>query len=100
MYFECQSSVLRLVTERTSHHFEQIRKEDFFGLDRNRSRLDFREIENIADEIKQVGSGAVNSARKLNLLRSQVEIRVLTQLLAENQNRVQRSTQLMGHVSQ
>src|SRR5579871_1776549 len=94
MHFECKLSVFSLMAERTSHHFEQICKENFFGFDRNRSRLNLREIEDVADEVEQVRPCAMNGSCKFNLLRSQVVIRVLTQLLAQNQNRVADTAEL------
>src|SRR5205085_1727055 len=58
------------------------------------------QVENVADEVQQIRSRAVNSARELDLLRSQVVIRVLAELLSENQNGVQRGSQLVRHVRQ
>ena len=72
LHLESELPVFRFVTERTSHHVEEIGEEYFLGLDRNRSGFDLREIENVADQVQQVGSRAVNRARELNLLRRQI----------------------------
>ena len=100
LHLERQPAVLRLVTERTSNHLQQVGEEYFLRLDRYRSRFDLREIENVADQVQQVRSGAVNRAGELNLLRRQVVIGVLAELLAQHKNRVQRSSQLVRHVRQ
>ena len=68
VHLEGQPPVFRFVAEGTGHHFQQAGEEDFLRLDRNRSGLDLGKIENIADQVEQVGAGAVNGARKLDLL--------------------------------
>ena len=84
--FESQPAVFRLVPERPRHRIEQSAEEDFFGFDRNRARFDLRKIENVADEVEQVGSGAVNGARKLHLLRREAAVGIFGKLLAQHQN--------------
>ena len=92
MNFERQPLVFRFVLERTADRFQHAGKEDLFGFDRNRSRLDFRKIENVADKVQQVCACAVNGAGKLHLLGSEIATRVFGQLLAENENTVERRT--------
>ena len=48
--------------------------------------------------VKQVGAGAVDGARELDLLGSQVAFRVVGQLLAQDQDRIERRAQLVRHV--
>ena len=59
---------LRLVAERPRDGVEQIGKEDFLRFDRDRAGLDLRQIENVADQIEQIGAGAVNGAGEFDLL--------------------------------
>src|ERR1700722_8430855 len=99
-HFESETAVFGLVPERPRHHFKQVAEEYFFRFDRHRARLNFREIEDVTDQIQQIGSGAVNGAREFNLLRSQVVIGVFTELLAQHENAVQRSAQLVRHVGE
>ena len=77
VHFESQAAVLRFVAERARDHVEQAGEEDFFGFDRNRAGFDLRQVENVADQVQQVGAGAVNGARKLDLLGGQVAVRVV-----------------------
>ena len=97
---EEQLAVLCLVTERPRNRFQQCAEEDFFRFDRNRSRFDLRQIENVADQVEQVGAGAVNRARKFHLLWRQAAIRIFRKLLAQHQNAVERRAQLVRHVGQ
>ena len=98
--FEGQLAVFRFVPEGSCDHLQQVGEEDLLGLYRHSSRLDLRQVENVADEVQQIRSRAVNGARELDLLRSQVVIRVLAELLSENQNGVQRGSQLVRRVRQ
>ena len=65
MDLEGEAAVFRFVAERAGHHVEQAGEEDLFGFDRHRARLDLRKVENVADQVEQVGSGAVNGARRI-----------------------------------
>ena len=46
----------------------RLAEEHFFRLDGNGSRFDLRKIENVADQVQQVGAGAVNGAGEFDLL--------------------------------
>ena len=70
--FERELAVLRFVPEGTCDHLQQAGEEHFLGLDRHRSGLDLRQVENVADQVQQVRSGAVNGAREFDLLGRQV----------------------------
>ena len=50
--------------------------------------------------MQQVGAGAVDRARELDLLVVEVAVRVVGQQLAEDQQRVERRAQLVAHVRQ
>jgi hypothetical protein len=69
---QSQPPVFRLVAERPRDHFEQAGEEDFLGFHRDRAGFDLRKIENVADQVQQVGSGAVNGSGKLDLLGRQI----------------------------
>ena len=100
MHLKRQLAVLCLVPEWPSHRFQQVVEEHLLGLHRDRTRLDLRKIENVADQVQQIGSRAVNGAGELDLLRRQVAIRVVAELLSQHQNAVQRRAQLVRHVGQ
>ena len=71
---------------------------DFLDLDGDGAGLDFREIENVVDEVEQVGAGGVDVAGKLDLLVGEVARRVFGELLAEDEDGIERRAQLVGHV--
>ena len=73
---------------------------DFLDLDSDRAGLDLREIENVVDEVEQVGAGRVDVARKLDLLVGKVARHVFGELLAEDEDGVERRAQLVRHVGQ
>src|SRR5215472_6871228 len=71
-----------LVPERPDDSILQSDKKHFLGVDGDRAGLDFREIENIADQVHQIGAGTVDRAGELDLPRRQVAVRVFAELLA------------------
>ena len=75
-------------------------QQDLLGIDRHRAGFDLRQIENVADQVEQIGAGAVDGARELDLSRRQVAVRIVAKLLAQDQDRVQRRAQLVRHVGQ
>src|SRR5271156_1505788 len=95
LYFEREMPVLRLVTEWTTHRIQHAGEEYFLRLHRDGSGFDFGEIENIRDQIQQVGARAVNRTGKLHLLRSKVGVGIVAELLTQNQNAVEGCTQLV-----
>ena len=62
--------VLRLgdVVERALDAVAQRREGDLLGLDRDRARLDLRQVENVVDQRQQVGAGRVDVPGELDLL--------------------------------
>ena len=64
----------------------QVGEEDFLGVDRDGAGLDLRQIENVADQVQQVGAGAVNGAGELDLLGGQIAVGIVGELLAEDQD--------------
>ena len=53
----------------------RLHKKNFLGIDRHRAGLDLRQIENVADQVQQVGAGAVDGAREFDLPRREVAVR-------------------------
>ena len=100
LHVERQAPVLGLVPERPGHHVLQGGEEDLLGIDRDRAGLDLRQIEDVADQVQQIGAGAVDGAGELDLLRRQVAVGVVAELLAEDQDAVERRAQLVRHVGE
>ncbi len=73
---------------------------NFLDLDGDGAGLDLREIENVVDEIEQVGAGGVDVAGELDLLVREVAAGVFGELLAEDEDGIERRAQLVGHVGQ
>src|SRR5438309_933659 len=65
---EHQLPGLGFMTERSCNRSHDVREVDFLGFDRDGSRFDLRQIENVADQIQKVAARAVNGAGKLHLL--------------------------------
>ena len=99
-HVERQAAVLGVVLERAHDHIEQVGEEHLLGLDRHRARLDLREVEDVGDQVEEVGAGAVDGARELDLLAGEVPLGVVGELLAEDQDAVQRRAQLVRHVGE
>ena len=47
---------------------EQAGEGDLLGVDRDRAGLDLRQVEDVVDQVQQVGAGAVDGAGELDLL--------------------------------
>ncbi len=100
LHVEGQASILRFVPERPDDHVLQGQEEDLLDIDRDRPRLDLGEIEDVADQVHQVGARAVDRAGKLDLLRAQIAFRIVAELLAQDQDAVERGAQLVRHVGE
>ena len=98
LHLEGEAAVFRFVPERAGDHVEKAGEKYLFGFDRDRSRLDLRKIEDVADQVEQVGAGAVDRAREFDLLRREVALGIVAELLAEDENAVERRAQLVRHV--
>ena len=97
---EGELPVFRFVAERPADGFQQIGGENLLGFHGHRAGFDLREVENVADQVQQVGAGAVDGAGEFDLLVGQVAVGVFGQLLAQNQDAVERRPELVGHVGQ
>src|SRR5581483_3569464 len=60
--------------------------------------LDLRQVEDVVDQLEQVGARLVDRLRELDLLLRQVLLGVLRQQLREDEQRVERRAQLVAHV--
>ena len=78
----------------------EIAEEDVLGLDRDGAGFDLRQVEDVADQVEEVDAGAVDGAGELDLLRREVAVGVVGELLAEDQDAVQRRAQLVRHVGE
>ena len=79
---------------------DQVGEVDLLRIDRDRSRFDLGQIEDVADEVHEVGARAMDGARELHLLVGQVAVGVVAELLAQNEDAVERRAQLVRHVGQ
>ena len=95
---ERKAAPLRLVTERAGDGFLEVAQRNFLRVDRHRAGFDLRKVEDVADEIEQVAARAVNCARELDLTMRQVAVGIVRELLAKDQDAVERRAQLVRHV--
>src|ERR1700757_4305307 len=98
--FKGKLSILRLVAEGTPDGVEQAGEEHLFRIDGYGSRFNFREVENVADKVKEIRSGTMNGTGEFNLLVREVVLWILAELLAQHQDAVKGRTQLVRHVRQ
>ena len=62
--------------------------------------FDLRQIEDVVDEIEQIVARRLDGAGELDLFVREIALRVVAQQLGQDQQRVERRAQLMGHVGQ
>ena len=74
--------VLRFMPERPDYGILQSDKKHFLGVDRDGARLDLGQIQDIADQVHQIGARTVNRSSKFDLLGRQVAVWILAELLA------------------
>src|SRR5580658_6114767 len=78
--FKVEMTAFRFVTEGPGDHVKQTREEYFLRLHRHGSGFDLREVQDVRDQIQQVGSRAVNRAREFHLLQRQIAVGVVGEL--------------------
>src|SRR5208337_3687437 len=100
LHLEGETPVLSFVTEGATHRIQHAGKEYFLRLHRDRSRFDLRQIEDVGDQVQQVCARAMNRTSKFDLLRSKVRVRIVAELLSQNQNAVEGCPQLVGHIGE
>src|SRR5262249_56373398 len=69
-------------------------------LERNGSRLDLGQVEDVVDQVQQILAAGEDDVRELDLLGGEVSLRVLRQLLRQDQQAVERRPQLVRHVGE
>src|SRR5262249_30836857 len=89
-----------LVTEWASDRVKQAGEEDLFRFHGDSAGLDLRQIENVADQVEQIGAGAVNGACEFRLLGAEVAVGIVGKMRGENQDAIQRGAQVVRHVGQ
>ena len=62
--------------------------------------LDLGQVEDVVDQLEQVGAGAVDRLRELDLPVVEVAVGVVGQQLRQDQQRVERRAQLVRHVGE
>ena len=62
--------------------------------------LDLGQVEHVIDQLQQITAGLVHDVGMLDLFGAEVAEGVLFQLIAEDQNAVERRAQLMGHIGE
>ena len=97
---EWQVLVFGHVSEIAIDRVAQTRERNLFDFDADRAGFDLRKIENVVDQIQQVRAGRIDIAGEIDLLGQQIAGRIVGQLLAEDENRVERRAQLVRHVGQ
>ena len=82
--FDVECQVLRFghVPKAALHRLAQSCKRHLFRFDGDGAGFDFGKVENVADEIQEIGAGRMNIFRELHLLRLQVSFRIVRQSAA------------------
>ena len=73
----------------------QLDERDLTDIERDRARLDLRQIEDVVQQAKQVGSGRMDDTGVLHLRFGQVLLGVVLQLSRQDQQAVERRAQLV-----
>ena len=63
-------------------------------------RLDLRKVEDVVDQIEQIGASGVDVPGEIDLFGHEITGGILGQLLAEDEDRIERRAQFMRHVRQ
>ena len=72
----------------------------FLDLHGDRAGFNFRQVENVVDEVEQIRAGGIDELGKLPLLGREIARFVFRELLAEEEDDIQGSAQLVGHVGE
>src|SRR5690606_31852719 len=74
---ESQLARLGLVAEVPVNRLAQVREQQILRFHRHRARLDLRQVEDVADQVQQVGTGGVDGLGEFHLPRAQVAVGIL-----------------------
>ena len=97
---ELQLRGLGDVPERPLQERRKLGEGPIRDLQSDSSRLDLRKVEDVVDQTQQVGARRANDRRVLGLLRKQVSLGVVGQLLRQDQQAVERGAELVRHVGE
>ncbi len=86
--------------ERRLHVVHELDERDTRRGDVHLARLDLRQVEDVVDQLEQVGAGTVDRLGELDLLRREIALGVVGEQLGQDQQRVERRTQLVRHVGE
>ena len=100
LHIKRQVPAVRFVPEWPRDRVDHAAHRHLLRDDRHRSRLDLGEVENVGDQVKQVGARPMNGLGELHLFRREVALGILAELLAEDKDAVERGAQLVRHVGQ
>ena len=64
------------------------------------ARLDLGEVQDVVDQGQQLLAARLDDVRELDLLGREVPLRVVAQLLRQDQQAVERRAEFVGHVGQ
>src|SRR5581483_9360465 len=95
---EVQALGLGHVAESPLHIIVQVMETQRGNIDCDRPGFDLREVKNVVDQAEQVVAGGVDGPGEFDLFRQEVALRIEGQLIGQDQQAVERSAQLMGHV--
>ena len=82
------------------HVLLEMRHRHVADLDRHRAGFDLRQVEDVVDQVEQVGARRVDRPGELDLLLVEIALRVVGQQLGQDEQRVERRSQLVAHVGQ
>ena len=98
LHRELERLLLRERPERPLSELAHVGELELGGLDLHLPRLDLRQVEDVVDQVEEVAARGVDRPRVLHLLLAQVLVGVLREQLREDEQRVERRPQLVGHV--
>ncbi len=97
---EVQVLVQRDRLEGGLHVVDQLDQGDPGRADVHLAGLDLGQVEDVVDQLEQVGAGAVDGVGELDLLGREVALVVVGEQLGQDQQRVERGAQLVRHVGE
>ena len=95
---ELEALLLRERPERALDVVADVAERDVAGVHVHLPGLDLREVEDVVDQLEEIGAGLVDRPGELDLLVGQVLLGVLREQLREDEQRVERRAQLVAHV--
>ncbi len=79
---------------------QQLADVERFRLDLHVASFDLGQVKHVIDQLQQIMTGPMHDIGVANLLLGQVARRVLSQLIAQDENTVERRAQLVRHVGE